>query len=73
MRQSEKKLVECDCDLDIPAFRALMWRAYAHPHPTTYLPIDLDVNGHAVELPAATPWRDAGKQLAAGTVWLTVK
>lgn len=63
---AEKALVACNCNLDLPAFRSVMWAVAGNPHPSTVIAIDLSKSGKAITQPAATKWSDAGKQLEAG-------
>lgn len=67
-------LVECNCDLDMAAFRSLMLRVMGNPHPTTVLPISLVPEHAPIAFPAATPWREASKRFTPDTkaIWATV-
>jgi hypothetical protein len=57
----EPALVECGCSVDVDAVRSVVWRVLTNPHPVTVLAIRVDRGAKAIELPAATPWREASK------------
>ena len=61
-------LLECNCDVDIPALRNVFFAVANNPHPATVIHVDLAKGGKAIALPAATPWSEAQKQLADGAV-----
>jgi hypothetical protein len=63
-------LVGCNCKADLPAVRSLMWRIAGNPHPVNVIEVDLDPHANPLELPAATPWREASKHLSIHTVAL---
>jgi hypothetical protein len=63
-------LVECNCNTDLPAVRSLMWRVAGNPHPVNVLEVDLDPIVKPLELPGATPWREASKHLSIHTAAL---
>ena len=63
-------LVECNCNTDLPAVRSLMWRIAGNPHPVNVLEVDLDPRVNPLELPAATPWREASRHLSTHTAAL---
>lgn len=66
----EPAMIECNCNLDVPAFRSIMYRAFKSSNPTGSLQLTLAPEGTKVALPAATPWREAHAKLPAGPVWL---
>jgi hypothetical protein len=61
-------LIECGCNVDMPAFRTVMWLVAGNPQPTTVLHVDIAKGGKPIALAAATPWSEANKQLAEGAV-----
>jgi len=63
-------LIECNCDLDMPALRSLYYAIVGNPHPLTVAVITLDKTATPIALPPATPWHDAAMKLATGTAWL---
>lgn len=64
-----KALPACDCDVDVPALRSIMWRVAGNPHPSREVVVTLAKNAAQLVLPAATSWRDASPKLHAGPVW----
>ena len=67
-------LVDCNCDVDMAALRSVMYLVMATPHPTKLIPIVLAHDGTPIELPAATPWRDAAAKLSPGArMWPVAK
>ena len=67
LRATWPSLVECDCAVDLPAFRSMMYSVMVNRHPKTFLALTLDDAAPALELPAATTWQDAQKQITAAT------
>ena len=66
-------LVECDCAVDLPALRSVMWRIAGNPRPMTGLTLALSPEAAPIALPAATPWQEAGPRLtAAAPTWLAL-
>lgn len=64
-------LVACNCRVDMPSLRSRLWRLIGLRHPTSALEITLAPDARRVDLPAATPWREASQRLEPGqTVWL---
>lgn len=61
-------IIECGCDLDIPALRSAMYGILGNPHPTGTAGVQLARSGTPIELPASMPWREAYKQLLAADV-----
>jgi hypothetical protein len=61
-------ILACDCNLDVAAYRSVIWRTAGNPHPETSLPVTLAASGTAIAQPAATPWADAHKQLQPDTM-----
>lgn len=50
---------------------ARLWRLIGVRHPTSALEITLAPDARRVDLPAATPWREASRRFKPGqTVWL---
>jgi hypothetical protein len=67
-------LVDCDCNVDMPSFRSVMWRMIHNPMPVVVLPLVLARDGTAVEQPASRPWSAASGQLVSGQrVWLVAR
>jgi len=67
-------LLECNCDVDIPALRNVFFAVANNSHPTTVIHLDLTKGGKQIALPAATPWSEASKQLAdSAAVWLAIQ
>ncbi len=60
-------ILACDCNLDVAAYRSVIWRTAGNPHPKTILAVTLATAGTAIALPAATPWAEAQNQLQPGT------
>ncbi len=52
-------LVECNCNVDIPNLRSLLWRIMATPNPPRVLAFDPDAPAEPIALPASTSWKDA--------------
>jgi len=66
-------LVDCDCKVDIPALRSVMWRILANTKPVAEVRVAVDRGAKPLALPATTPWREAQKRLPqAGPVWLAL-
>lgn len=59
IRSIEPSLVRCNCNLDVPAFRSIMFRVLYVEKPTSSFRITLDRGGAAIALSATTPWREA--------------
>lgn len=67
-------IIECGCDIDIPALRSAMYGILGNPHPTGAIAVQLDQAGKPIALATTTPWSEASKQLqAADVVWLSTK
>jgi hypothetical protein len=64
-------IVECDCNVDIPALRSLMWRTLVDEHPKSVLTTAVSPDGTAIELAGSTPWREASKLFTASTTKLS--
>jgi hypothetical protein len=60
-------LVECNCSLDVPSLRVLMWRLLRNTYPTSGLALHVDAAAPAIELAGDTPWREASKRLTRET------
>jgi len=60
-------LVECNCNLDVPAFRSVMWHMLVNEHPTSTLAVTIDPSAAPIELPGITSWREASKRLTRDT------
>jgi hypothetical protein len=68
---TSEALPECGCNVDMGALRSVMYRVFEDPHPADARRLVLKKGGKPVALPAATPWKDASKQLPEGeTIWL---
>ena len=66
-----ESLPECNCNVDLPALRSLMYRILDDPEPSDPRKVTLTKGGKPIALPAATPWKDAVQQLPEGAaVWL---
>ncbi len=59
-------LIECKCNVDMPALRAVMWRVMAVEPNLKVLTFDA-TTGDRLALPAATTWEVASKRLSPGT------
>ncbi len=71
IRGIEPALVDCNCNLDLPAFRSIMFRLLYTSQPTGALRVTLDPAQPPVAVAADTPWRVAAARLGAdATVWL---
>lgn len=70
----ERAVVECSCEVDLPALRAALWRMLSPRPPIAVWRVDLSPTAAPIELPAATPWREASGRLrpGTGTAWLAV-
>lgn len=55
-------LVECDCNVDLPNLRAVLWRVMVTPNPPRVLALDPDAPAETIKLPASTTWKDAAKR-----------
>jgi hypothetical protein len=62
-------LLDCNCSVDVPNVRSLLYRSLANTHPTTELVVRVMHDAPPLALPAATPWRDAAAKLVA-RAWL---
>lgn len=60
-------LIDCGCDVDLPALRTVMWRIVSTPSPTTSIALTLAAGGEEIAFPAATPWREASARFTAKT------
>lgn len=74
IRSVRPALVECGCKVDLAALRSLLWRLLGNEQPTTTLGVRLARDATPIALPAATPWREASRQLtpAMSSAWLAV-
>ncbi len=71
IRAIEPSLIECNCKLDLPAFRSIMFRLLYTPQPTGSLRVTLDPARAPLAVASDTPWRVASAQLTAdATVWI---
>jgi hypothetical protein len=70
----EPALIQCNCTLDIPALRSVMYRVMYVAKPTGLLQVTLAPDGRVLALPATTPWREASSWLPVdgASVWLRV-
>jgi biopolymer transport protein ExbD len=67
-------LVDCDCNVDVPSLRSVMYRLVGNPTPVAVLPLVLARDGATVEQPASRPWSAASGQLVSGQrVWLVAR
>ncbi len=67
-------LVDCDCNVDLPSLRSVMWRLIGNPTPVVVLPLVLARDGTAIEQPTSRPWSAASRELAPGQrVWLVAR
>jgi hypothetical protein len=62
-------VLECDCNIDIPAFRSLMWRFVGNAHPTVFAEVSLSPSAQPVVHPASMPWSEAARDIAAGSAF----
>jgi hypothetical protein len=58
-------LIECNCKVDLPALRTLMWRVIAAP-PTKVVVVELRDAGKPLAVAATTAWAEVSKQLVHG-------
>jgi hypothetical protein len=71
VRAIEPSLVACNCNLDLPAFRSVMFRLLYVEKAQSALEITLDPEATPLVLPPDTPWRDANAKLTPGAhVWI---
>ena len=59
-------LVECDCAVDIPALRSVLWRIAGNPRPLSAVTVELAPDAPPITLPAATTWEKAAARLQRG-------
>ena len=52
-------LLSCNCDVDIPQLRSLLYRLYTRAPPVATLALVIDDAAQPVELPGTVSWRDA--------------
>ncbi|NVB84918.1 MAG: hypothetical protein HOV81_41510 [Kofleriaceae bacterium] len=57
-------LVECECNVDMPELRSIMWRVLATQHQTRVYEFAPRVRDETIAFPATTTWADASKKLA---------
>jgi hypothetical protein len=60
------KIPTSTCHYDIAALRAALWAVFASPHPHGLVGVRIDPSGKTIDLPDATPWREAHAKLAPG-------
>jgi hypothetical protein len=71
IRAIEPSLVECNCRLDVPALRSIMFRLLHVPHPTGTVRVTLDPARPPLPIAPDTTWRVASPQLTAdAAVWV---
>ncbi len=58
-------LIECKCNVDMPALRSVMWRLLAVDPAVKVVLVDA-TTGDKLALPGATTWEDASKKLVRG-------
>ena len=63
-RALPKALIDCDCNVDMPDFRATIWRIMANPRPMRVLAFDPDAPAKSIAAPGAKPWREVAPTLA---------
>lgn len=63
-------LVECGCTVDMPALGSHLFNLVNDPEPAEPRALTLAKDGTPIALPAATPWKEAAKQLADGPIRL---
>lgn len=59
-------LIECGCDVEMPALRSIMWRLTNSPPNVNVITFDPNT-GDKLALPGATTWDDASKRFKPGT------
>lgn len=52
-------LVACQCAVDVPDLRAVLWRVLVAPRPVTSIAFDPAAPAATLALPATTPWSEA--------------
>lgn len=71
VRAIEPSLVKCNCNVDLPAFRSVMFRLLHIEKPQSAFVVTLDPAAAAVVLPPETLWREAHVKLTPGArVWI---
>jgi biopolymer transport protein ExbD len=65
-------LLQCECNVDFPKLRSAAYILLGQA-PLRAIYFIADKTQGALELPGATPWKDAGKQVTAQTRWLIAK
>lgn len=68
----EAALVECRCDLDVPALRSAMYRVLHDDHPAGAHLVTVDTDGTRVSAPDTAVWRDVAGQVldVHGPLWV---
>src|SRR5262249_14688112 len=66
-------LVECNCSLDLPALRSLMWRLLRNPYPTSGLAVHVDAAASPPAPAADMAWREASKRFMRETRSISVR
>jgi len=59
-----KALIDCGCKVDMPDFRATMWRLMVNPHPTRVLAMDPDAPATPIAAAGSKLWRDVAPRFA---------
>lgn len=60
-------LVECNCQVDLPAFRSQLWHLLHNRDPMRELVIESDADAPPIALPANLPWSEASTRLTSAT------
>jgi hypothetical protein len=68
----EPSLVACNCRVDLPALRSILYRLFHVSRVTTALEVTLDPSGRALAPAPAAAWRDASQALPTdgSPVWI---
>jgi hypothetical protein len=65
-------LVACDCNVDYPELRSVLWHLLVNQTPTRIVAIDPTAPKETIAFPAATTWAEASKRLTAATKGLSL-
>ncbi len=63
IQQTPQALIDCNCAVDLAAFRSLMWHLVGNDHPTSTLELELDPRAPGFGLPGSASWAVASESL----------
>lgn len=74
VRQIGAALVDCDCQVDLPVLRSMLWHLLNHANPVRGIEVELSRAAAPIVLPGTTPWRVASERLTTATkrAWFVV-